>query len=428
MNKNIDSKISDFKFLLKALLPQKKEEKLLFFILLLIYLSYSIYIALSTSVIDNMSYETDIYFSYDNPLILKLGRTQISGHPLLMLFYYPFVLIGNALVYLVTFKAKTLLFVLLSSTMISMSCVYVFRYLREIIEIKRTVAYLITLFFAFFSTNLLLCFTPESFTLSAIFLAFNVYYNSSYIKKEKSPPFLSNIVLADFILGGITLTNVAKGIVPVLFFKEKKISILKKVVLLGVIFLAILSIVQIISIVFLSKNFFESIFIHRESFTNSALSGSSFSQMVFTHFFGSAIFFPPMMNYTAYNSTMQYIIEGNYSYWWQYIFVALMLATIVASLIKNYKNPFVQMIFLLFLIDIIIHCVMKFGINQPFIYGAHWVYCIPLLFGWLYSKLKEKQAKGFVVFLICMFIGLIVNNLYHLTDFINMAQSLYPTE
>ena len=122
-----------------------------------------------------MSYETDIYFSYDNPLILKLGRTQISGHPLLMLFYYPFVLIGNGLAYLVTFKAKTLLFVLLSSSMISMSSVYIFRYLREIIEIKRSVAYLITLFFAFFSTNLLLSFTPESFTLSAIFLAFIMY-------------------------------------------------------------------------------------------------------------------------------------------------------------------------------------------------------------------------------------------------------------
>lgn len=175
MNKSIRFKITDFKFLSKALLPQKKEEKLLFFILLLIYLSYSIYIALSTSVIDNMSYETDIYFSYDNPLILMLGRTQISGHPLLMLFYYPFVLIGNGLAYLVTFKAKTLLFVLLSSSMISMSSVYIFRYLREIIEIKRSVAYLITLFFAFFSTNLLLSFTPESFTLSAIFLAFIMY-------------------------------------------------------------------------------------------------------------------------------------------------------------------------------------------------------------------------------------------------------------
>ncbi|WP_291030295.1 MULTISPECIES: DUF6080 domain-containing protein [Dysgonomonas] len=158
------------------------------------------------------------------------------------------------------------------------------------------------------------------------------------------------------------------------------------------------------------------------------MGGSSLFQMVFTHFFGSPIFFPPMMNYTAYNSTMQYIIEGNYSYWWQYTFVALILAIIVAALVKNYKNPFVQMIFLLFLIDIIIHCVMKFGINQPFIYGAHWVYCIPLLFGWLYNKLEEKQAKAFVVFLICMFVGLIINNLYHLTDFINMAQSLYPTE
>ncbi len=428
MNKNIGSKVSDLKYLSKALLPQKKDERLLFFILLLIYLSYSIYIALSTSIIDNLSYETDIYFSYDNPLILKLGRTQISGHPLLMMFYYPFVLVGNALAYLVAFKAKTLLFVLLSSSMISMSCVYVFRYLREIVEIKRSVAYLITFFFAFFSTNLLLSFTPESFTLSAIFLAFNVYYNSSYIKKEKSPPFLSNIVLADFILGGITLTNVAKGIVPVFFFKEKKISVFKKIVLLGVIFLAILCVVQILSILFLSKNFFESIFIHKESFTNSALGGSSFFQMVFTHFFGSTIFFPPMMNYTAYNSTMQYIIEGNYSFWWQYTFVALILVAIIASLIKNYKNPFVQMIFLLFLIDIIIHCIMKFGINQPFIYGAHWVYCVPLLLGWLYIKLKEKQAKLFVVFLICMFIGLIINNLCHLADFINLAQSLYPAE
>lgn len=428
MNKTIGSKISDLRDLLKALLPQKKDERFLFLILLLIYLSYSICIALSTSIIDSLSYETDIYFSYDNPLILKLGRTQISGHPLLMLFYYPFVLIGNGLTYLITFKAKTLLFVLLSSTMISMSCVYIFRYLREIIEVKRLVAYLMTFFFAFFSTNLLLCFTPESFTLSAMFLAFNVYYNSSYINKDKSPPFLSNIILADFILGGITLTNVAKGVVPVLFFKEKKINILKKVVLLGIIFLAILCLVQVISIVFLSKNFLESIFMHRESFTNSALGGSSFFQMVFSHFFGSTIFFPPMMNYTAYNSTMQYIIEGNYSYWWQYAFVALILVAILASLLKNYRNPFVQMIFFLFLIDIIIHCLMKFGINQPFIYGAHWVYCIPLLLGWLYSKLKEKQAKVFVVFLICMFIGLIINNLYHLTDFINMAQSLYPTE
>ncbi|NDV96798.1 hypothetical protein D0T84_18065 [Dysgonomonas sp. 521] len=422
----ITSLIDDIKCFLKTLLPQKKEEKYLFVILLLFYFLYSVYIVFSTSIVDNTTIETDIYFSYDNPLILEHGRTQISGHPLLMVFYYPFVLIGNALAYLITFKAKTLFFVLLSSSMISMSCVYVYRYLREIADIEKPVSYLLTLFFAFFSTNLILCFTPESFTLSALFLAFNVYYNSSYIKKKESPPFVSNIVLADFILGGITITNVAKGIAPVLFFKEKKMSVLKKIVLLSLIFLAILCVVHIFSAVFLNKNYFESIFIHRESFTDMSLSGTPYFRMLFIHFFGAPVFFSHMMNYEAQGTGLMYIIEGDYLFWWQYLYATVVLVLMLFSLISNYKNAFVQMIFLLVLVDIVIHCFLKFGMDQPFIYGAHWIYCVPLLFGWLYKKLKGFPAKAFVVLILCLFVGLVINNLYRLSEFINLAQRLYP--
>ena len=75
-----------------------------------IYLSYSIYIALSTSVIDNMSYETDI--------------------------------------------------------------------------------------FAPFSTNLLLCFTPESFTLSAMFLAFIMYTISPEVTERNG----DNLYLTSFFV------------------------------------------------------------------------------------------------------------------------------------------------------------------------------------------------------------------------------------
>lgn len=426
MNKSAASIVPAIKELLKALLPRKKEEKLLFYLLLLFYFSYSTYIALSTSIIDNTIIGTDLYFSYDNPLILKYGRTQISGHPLLVAFYYPFVLIGNAIAFLTTFKVKTLFFVLLSSVMISLSSVYIFRYLREITNIQKFPAYLFTLFFAFFSTNLLLCFTPESFTLSAMFLAFNIYYNSSYIKKGTSPPFISNIILTDFVLGGVTITNVVKGAIPVLFFKEKKISIFKKIAALALIFLAILCVVHIISITFFSKNYIESIFLHREAFTNSALAGSSFFQMIFTHFFGAPVFFPEIMNYISYGTTLRYIIEGDYQFWWQYLFTGLLLLLVIVSLIKNYKEPFVQMIFLILLVDILIHCVLRFGINQPFIYGAHWVHCIPLLMGWLYTKLQGKQAKAFIALVAVMFAGLIINNLYHLSDFINLAKQLYP--
>ncbi|MFV0330861.1 MAG: DUF6080 domain-containing protein, partial [Dysgonomonas sp.] len=247
MNKTIISSFSDIRYFLKAFLPDKKDEKYLFWGLLLFYLSYSVFVTFTTSIVDNISVGTDLYFSYDNPLILEHGRTQISGHPLLIFFYYPFVLIGNGLVLLTTAKVKTLFFIMLSSAMISLSCVYIFRYIRQIIELKRFTAFMFTLFFAFFSTNLILAFTPESFTLSALFLSFNVYYNSSFIKRGISPPFISNVILADFFLGGVTLTNMAKGVIPVLFFKEKKASILKKIIILGAVFFIILLALQIFS-------------------------------------------------------------------------------------------------------------------------------------------------------------------------------------
>ncbi|MDR3057891.1 MAG: hypothetical protein LBU84_07105, partial [Prevotella sp.] len=102
MNKTIISSFSDIRYFLKAFLPDKKDEKYLFWGLLLFYLSYSVFVTFTTSIVDNISVGTDLYFSYDNPLILEHGRTQISGHPLLIFFYYPFVLIGNGLVLLTT--------------------------------------------------------------------------------------------------------------------------------------------------------------------------------------------------------------------------------------------------------------------------------------------------------------------------------------
>lgn len=428
MNKTIISSFSDIRYFLKAFLPDKKDEKYLFWGLLLFYLSYSVFVTFTTSIVDNISVGTDLYFSYDNPLILEHGRTQISGHPLLIFFYYPFVLIGNGLVLLTTAKVKTLFFIMLSSAMISLSCVYIFRYIRQIIELKKFTAFILTLFFAFFSTNLILAFTPESFTLSALFLSFNVYYNSSFIKRGISPPLISNVILADFFLGGVTLTNMAKGVIPVLFFKERKASILKKIIILGAVFFIILLALQIFSALVLDKNYIGSIFAHKDNFTDESLTGMAYLQMIFSHFFGAPIFLSEIFSYNTIRNGIPYLVEGDYRLWWQYLFMSLICVFVVTSLIRNYKEPFVQMIFLLFLVDIVIHCIIRFGINEPFIYGAHWVYCVPLLLGWLYKKLKDKQAKVFLIIISCMFVALVINNLVRLCDFINLAQQIYPVQ
>lgn len=414
----------------KLFLPKGKTETTLLITLSIIYLSYSIILIFQTSIIDHPTIETDLYFSFDNPLILKYGRTQISGHPLIMLFYYPLVLIGNGLAMLIGLKAKTVFFVLLCSFFISMSSVYIYRYLNKIVEIESRISLFITLFFSFFSTNLILSFTPESFTLSIFFLSFNVYYFSAYIKKEIFPPLIPSIILSSVMLGGVTITNFAKGVIPILFARSSITSIIKRGIVLGVSFIAILCVIHLASYYILDKDFLGSILAHREYYTSGTLSPGLFFDRVFCHFWGAPIFFSELASNAFYNPAYDHwgkmISEEGYDKWWQYLFTFSLLIMIIVSVIKNYKNRLMWMVVFLLAVDITIHVVFRFGIITPFIYGSHWIYCIPLLLGWLYKSLTPKYANIFLISLGCMFLGLIINNGAQLSNFIEIAIELFP--
>ncbi len=58
-----------------------------------------------------------------------------------------------------------------------------------------------------------------------------------------------------------------------------------------------------------------------------------------------------------------------------YIFVGAVLVLVFWSYFKNFKNKFVQILMLSFFVDIIIHCVLKFGLHTSYIYGGHFYFC-----------------------------------------------------
>ena len=420
----------ELKLFFKIFLPKGKTEIYIFAGLLVFYLSYSLYLIFNTYIIDHPILDTDLYFSFDNPLVLKHGRTQISGHPLMYLFFYPMIFVGNMIAMIAGMKMKTLFMVILSASMISMSCVYINRYLREITEAGKTISLILTLFYAFFSTNLVLSFTPESFTLSAFFLSFSVYYYSLYIKNKISPPYLTSILIADVFLGGVTITNFVKGLIPVIFLNEKKTSILKRLIVISLIFGGVLLSIHVVCLVFLDKDYFRSIFVHREAFTPGIYNSLWYAQTMFSRFFGNPVFITELVNISYYNEAYDYhgnrISEMDYHLWWQYLFSGLLLLLLIVSLIRNYKNKLVQFVGLLFLFDIGIHCVLRFGLFDPYIYGAHWVYCLPLILGWLYKSFSGKMAKGFTILMTCMLIALIINNLIRLSEFLDLAVEIFP--
>ena len=73
-----------------------------------------------------------------------------------------------------------------------------------------------------------------------------------------------------------------------------------------------------------------------------------------------------------------------------YIFVGAVLILVFWSYFKNFKNKFVQILMLSFFVDIIIHCVLKFGLHTSYIYGGHFIFVVPMMLGWLFFGYKNS--------------------------------------
>ena len=110
-----------------------------------------------------------------------------------------------------------------------------------------------------------------------------------------------------------------------------------------------------------------------------------------------------------------------------YIFVVAVLILVFWSYFKNFKNKFVQILMLSFFVDIIIHCVLKFGLHTSYIYGGHFVFVVPMMLGWLFFGYKNspKMLSFLTVFVGILFVFLIANNVYRMEEFIWFLEHNY---
>lgn len=406
---------------LQSLLPENRKEIRILLVSILFYTSYSLIPAINTSVIDYKDLLYDVYFSFDNPIIYRQGYVYLEGHPLMMFMTMPFIYIGNILAGLLGYKAKTIFLTFLCTVLISFSIIYVYRYLTKIIEIKGGIVYLLLAFFGFTSTNLILAFTPESFTITTFFLTFTIYYYSYCIKNNRSVRLASNTFFA-VILGGITITNFAKGIIPMLFTDDSWKTKIRKIAIVSFIFLLIIIWIQ------LQFDFISLIKMRLEGNIRMPARGT-FPERVFDWLYAAPILFPAiiMFDIKVDGAPFSAISLDFYHHWWQYLFAIILLACLCYTIFKNYKNVLVQIIILLLLEDVVIHAVIMYGLRDAFIYGAHWIFLVPLLLGWLYRSIKEKKHKTIFTYISAVFlIFLITNNIIRLYDFIQLSLTNFP--
>lgn len=398
------------------LLPQKKKEIILLCSLVLFYFSYSYFIITQTSIIDNPIL-SDLYFSFDNNTIYKYGYQSIPPHPLLRYLTSPIIFLGDLLIALTgNFKAKTFLWVLFCNYMIASSVLFIFKYLNKVISLDNKTSTLIAISYAITPINLMLCFTPESFTISVYIITFVLYYTAYHIKSGTDIPIIEKVILST-TAAGITITNFVICTVPYLFFSKPIKSKIKDLAILG-------GIIGIILIwITATQHLIADTKTRMEWFTHTS---GEFYKHVIDLFWGSPIFSPELWIHKLRNDETDVISMDYYNYWWQYLIIFVITGLIIFSFIKNYKNKYVQILFLILIYNIFIHVIIKYGLDEPFMFGAHWVYIVPLLLGWLYESFsKEKQAVVYLLYIV-VFIAMLVNNIYHLYDFIETSIRLFP--
>jgi hypothetical protein len=421
----IKTKITHF---FKLVFPSTYTELAVFLFFIVCYGILGSYIALHYRIIFDNRIPWDAYFSFDNRSILMTGGS-FERHPLS---YYFFNWIREFSLFISGGKMDAnfrLTLAWLSNIIITLNIVQIFKYLKNIIQLPLWLSLLIIMFFGTFSTNIILSFTPENFTYTLFLLSLYNYYAAIKLRKEEKIP-ATALSLAGITIGGLTITNFVKVFIPLIFEKGiftnwKKFGNAALRVIVAVICFVLLYLNRID---FKYQNIFSKTNQQYEKFSN--VNSMPTWDMILSFFFGGNILFPGFIisdkhNMKGFNFKGLYM--DLYSSPLPYFFIAILLILISWSYIKNFKNKWVQVIAISFLADIVIHCVMRFGLHTSYIYGGHFVFAYPLLLGWLFFAYRSspKIMSFLTATVLILFVYLLANNIFRMTEFFWFMENYY---
>ncbi|MDQ1856630.1 DUF6080 domain-containing protein [Chryseobacterium sp. WLY505] len=413
---------------LKLVFPSTYTELAVFLFFIACYGILGSYIALHYRIIFDSRIPWDAYFSFDNKSILMTGGS-FERHPLS---YYFFNWVREFSLFISGGKMDAnfrLTLAWLSNIIITLNIIQVFKYVKNIIQLPVWLSLLIILFFGAFSTNIILSFTPENFTYTLLLLSLYNYYAAIKLRKEEKIP-ATALSLAGITIGGLTITNFVKVFIPLIFEKGiftnwKKFGNAVLRVAIAVICFVLLYLNRID---FKYQNIFSKTNQQYEKFSN--VESMPTWDMILSFFFGGNILFPGFIMSDKHNMkgfNFKGLYMDLYSSAIPYFFVAILLILISWSYLKNFKNKWVQVIVISFIVDVMIHCVMRFGLHTSYIYGGHFVFAYPLLVGWLFFAYRSSpKMMSFLTFIVAiLFTYLLINNIFRMTEFFWFMEKYY---
>ena len=362
-----------------------------------------------------------------------------SRHPLYLTFLYPLYLLNDWLIQNVGYNFAVYFMAVIIVFSAFYAVLFMYRVFREVLELRRKDARLLTLLLFSFGHVLIPTMVPDHFVISLMLLSLTLYITGKKMKKGQLLTAWQSLVLT-FFTAGMATSNGVKTLLAGLFTNGKKLFTCKFISIGVVLPLFLLlgiqqsqyyllevpqqAVVRHIESEALKKNP-QKVLEHkkqRDEWQRTHL-GQPVGDGVITklmdvstpriptiveNFFGESIQLHQRSLLKDVSWERPIFVEYNWSL--NYIIEAFVVLLFIVGIVFSYKQRFFKMLLAWFACDLTLHLILGFAVTEVYIMTSGWAFIIPISYGYLLKRLSMKWLKLMRVALIMLTIYLWIYN------------------
>ena len=343
---------------------------------------------------------------------------EIPRHPLFAVILYPFYLINKELIAAGDTNYAMIFMAILLIVSAYYSFIFIYRVFREIIEVGKKDSLLLSAMLYSFGMVMVSMLVPDHFCWSLFLLTMTLYLAGKAMKEKKQ---LSawTIGILSFLTGGVTLSNIAKTYLSAWFVNGKKVfawknmvaMILPAILLVGTAYLIYTEIREPqfhtdkkIEIKAHAKDTLQA---HKDSIHHAwvlAHTGEPMKKEGFWKWTDMSTSRSDALIHNMMGESIQlhdsYLLDDmcvnrptvvKYNYVFNYIIEGIVALLFILGIIVAVRHRFFLMALSWLALDICIHFVMGFGLNEMYIMACHWIFIIPISIAYLLKSLTPSR-------------------------------------
>lgn len=362
-----------------------------------------------------------------------------SRHPLYLTFLYPLYLLNDWLIQNVGYNFAVYFMAVIIVFSAFYAVLFMYRVFREVLELRRKDARILTLLLFSFGHVLIPTMVPDHFVISLMLLSLTLYITGKKMKKGQLLTAWQSLVLT-FFTAGMATSNGVKTLLAGLFTNGKKVFTCKFISIGVVLPLFLLfgiqqsqyyllevpqqAVVSHIESETLKKNP-QKVLEHkkqRDEWQRTHL-GQPVGDGVITklmdvstpriptiveNFFGESIQLHQRSLLKDVSWERPIFVEYNWSL--NYIIEAFVVLLFIVGIVFSYKQRFFKMLLAWFACDLTLHLILGFAVTEVYIMTSGWAFIIPISYGYLLKRLSMKWLKLMRIALIMLTIYLWIYN------------------